>query len=185
MLFLWSGGEKVTEQQVYRTATVQTEKELAPNKSIFYYCSWRVNSITYSVLICVIMSLALEEQWRNVLAFTCSPHCLIQFFPTPSTSLTSSMVFLPVAYLDTVESNSCALKPRALCVCSLCLFVHWNEFGSGDTGRVVLRLFTVGFCTLSSLIWMSGGDWVTITSQNQHITALNIDLIVWSLPRTI
>lgn len=77
-------------------------------------------------------------------------------------SLVSSRCFLFVcsfylADLDHVELNSRALEPRALPVCSVCLFANWNEFGKGGRGHVVLRLLTVGSCSCS-YTWMLRRD---------------------------
>lgn len=60
----------------------------------------------------------------SAIASPLSIKCVYPFYTGSSRSLTSSIAFLPTAELDSVEFNSCALKPwapspRALSVCSL------------------------------------------------------------------
>lgn len=65
----------------------------------------------------------------------------------------------------TVLSGAAVLLSPGLSASSLCLFVHWNEFGKGGVGHVILRVFMIGFCTLSSM-WMLRCDWVSQRNVN-------------------
>lgn len=78
-----------------------------------------------------------------------SPPCLC---PSSSTfpPLLSHLSFCFLWQSWTMLSWTAVLWSPGLPVSSRCLFVHWNEFGIGSIGRVVLR-FIGGLCTLSSV----------------------------------
>lgn len=109
--------------------------------------------------------------WRND-----EEMCRLSPFPLLfylSTSLTSSMVFSPMAELDSVEWSSCALKPRALClptlpVCSLKWV--WQRWCRPYCFKTFHSRLLHALLNMNVGMWLSytKSQWVRTNTSQQH-----------------